>query len=88
MEAQFHDEHLDGLAKMFKDPRPVVRAVDPEVEAGADVGSATEELVDNPQPAARAVDPMAGAGAVEGKASDAVPEVYKGPLTRSRANKD
>ena len=58
MEAQFCDEHLDGLAKMFKDPQPAVRSVDPVAEAGADGGNASDmvpEVYQGSQTRSRAI---------------------------------
>ena len=77
MEAQFCDEHLDGLAKMFKHPQPAARPVEPV--AGADGGDAHVAGAD------RVDAPVAGADG--GNVPVSVPEVYKGPQTRSRANR-
>ena len=56
--------------------------------AGADKEHTVEGVDNDPQAVVRSVDPRIKAGADGGNISVSVPEVYRGPLTRSLANKD
>ena len=80
MESQFCDEHLDGLAKMFKNTQPAGRPVE-SVAVAVDDGVVAPVAVE-----VRLDEPVTGANG--GDAPALVPEVYRGPVTRIRANKN
>ena len=94
MESQFCDEHLDGMAKLFKSLPSVPRVVVPTVAAQVveeNPAEAIEHLVtdgnDVLPPGVQAVGHVEQPVVVERDIPVPAPEVYMGPQTRSRANR-
>ena len=103
MELEFCDEHLDGLAKLFKDKKPAARPTAPVQLGDEAVAPALldAEVVAPLPPEAGAIEPgtvdngvetpeLGGEGLTvpDTGVNGEVPVVYRGAITRSRANRN